>query len=117
MNYRILFVCLSLLLSGYVGAQTPEKTTPTQPAQEQVIRIYGSADCHYCIDAKAYLDQRKIPYLFFDIDRDPEALREMLAKLKQAGMPTYGIAIPVVEKKGELFMNNIPFEDFLKKLD
>lgn len=115
---RILyFVFFCFLFSGSVWAQTPSTAVTTQPAKEKVIIIYGSADCHYCIDTKAYLDKRKIAYVFYDIDKDTVALREMLTKLKQAGMPTYGLSIPVIDKYGVLFMNDIPFDDFLKKLD
>ncbi|MFM2230235.1 MAG: hypothetical protein RL607_1493 [Bacteroidota bacterium] len=115
---RILFLVLScFLFSGSVSAQNPTPAATTQPAKEKVIIIYGSVDCHYCIDTKAYLDKRNIAYVFYDIDKDTVALREMLAKLKQAGMPTYGLSIPVIDKYGVLFMNDIPFEEFLKKLD
>jgi glutaredoxin len=113
----LFFIFFCFLFSGFVTAQTTLPSVAAQPAKEKIIIIYGSADCHYCVDTKAYLEQRKIPYIFHDIDRDTQALREMLGKLKEAGMPTYGLSIPVVDKFGELFMNNLPFEDFLKKLD
>lgn len=113
----IYFVLFCFLFRGSVLAQTPSTAVSTQPGKEKVMIIYGSADCHYCIDTKAYLDKRKIAYVFYDIDKDTVALREILAKLKQAGMPTYGLSIPVIDKYGVLFMNDIPFDDFLKKLD
>jgi glutaredoxin 3 len=40
----------------------------------------------------------------------------MLGKLRAAKISANGLGIPVIDKYGEVFTNNINFEDFLKKL-
>jgi glutaredoxin 3 len=40
------------------------------------IRIYGTATCPFCIQARAAYGERAI---FIHVDEDPEKLREMLA--------------------------------------
>lgn len=81
------------------------------------IIIYGSDDCHHCIETKAYLTEKKIAFVFYDIDKNTEALKEMLTKLRNHNISTSNIGIPVVDKKGVLFSNNGDFQEFLKKLD
>ncbi|GLB51421.1 hypothetical protein NBRC110019_04600 [Neptunitalea chrysea] len=85
-------------------------------ANEKII-VYGSSDCHYCIDTKAYLEDRNIAYVFFDIDINEKALKEMLGKLKNAGISLSSVAIPVIDKEGDIFMNDGDFEEFLEKLN
>lgn len=83
---------------------------------KKVILIYGSPDCHYCIETKNILIENKIDFIFYDIDTDKAALNEMLVKLRKANINTTNLGIPVVDKYGELFSNNASFDDFLKKL-
>jgi glutaredoxin 3 len=84
--------------------------------EKKTIVVYGSEDCHYCTDTKKFLIENKIDFIFFDIDKDKNALNEMLAKLRAAKISANGLGIPVIDKYGEVFTNNINFEDFLKKL-
>lgn len=44
-------------------------------AEPQVI-VYGTAGCDFCKTARAYLNARGISYVYKDVERDPEALRE-----------------------------------------
>jgi glutaredoxin 3 len=81
------------------------------------IIVYGSVECHHCIETKAYLKEKKLPFVFYDIDKNPEALNEMLTKLREAKISTSNLGIPVVDKKGVLFSNNGDFQEFSKKLE
>lgn len=81
------------------------------------IIIYGSDECHHCIETKAFLKDKNIAFIFYDIDKNPEALNEMLTKLRNAKMITSNLGIPVIDKKGVLFSNNGDFQEFLKKLE
>lgn len=81
------------------------------------IIIYGSDECHHCIETKAFLKDKNIAFIFYDIDKNPEALNEMLTKLRNAKMNTSNLGIPVIDKKGVLFSNNGDFQEFLKKLE
>lgn len=107
----ILFLFLVLFQSN-LKAQIVVETSKV----EAKIIIYGSADCHHCIDTKKFLTENKIDFVFYDIDKDKVALAEMLAKLRVAKISTNGLGIPVIDKYGEIFTNNIPFESFLDKL-
>lgn len=104
---------LILLIFGMFSANAQQNKT--KPVINKVI-IYGSDDCHHCTDTKAFLTQNKISFEFFDIDKNPEALKEMLLKLKKANISTQNLGIPVVDKNGVIFTNTGVFEDFLQKI-
>jgi len=87
-----------------------------QTTDKKLIIIYGSDECHHCTDTKAFLKENEIEFVFYDIDKNPEALQEMLGKLRSAGISTSNLGIPVVDKQGTIFTNNGIFEEFLKKL-
>ncbi len=113
----LLLIMFCVFLPSYFMAQTTIQQEPNAINKEKkVIIVYGSADCHHCIDTKKFLTENKIEFVFYDIDNDRNALNEMLAKLKAAKISTNGLGIPVIDKYGEVFTNNIIFEDFLKKL-
>ncbi len=44
---------------------------------EEII-IWGAETCAPCKQVKNYLDRKGIPYVYKDVDNDPEALKEML---------------------------------------
>ena len=88
-----------------------------QETSKKVMIVYGSDECHHCIDTKAYLKKNNIDFIFFDIDKNAAALNEMLTKLKKAGISTSNLGIPVIDKQGEIFTNNGVFDEFLKKLN
>ncbi|MDY7395897.1 glutaredoxin family protein [Aureibaculum sp. 2210JD6-5] len=78
--------------------------------------IYGSDTCHYCLDTKAYLKERKIDFIYFDVDLNLVKQKEMLVKLQKAGIAVDNVSLPVVDFNGELFMNNGDFDTFLERL-
>lgn len=84
--------------------------------QSKKIIVYGSDTCHYCIDTKAYLKEKKIDFTYYDVDVNLLKQREMLIKLQKAGVPVDNLSLPVVDLNGKLVMNGSNFEDFLKKL-
>lgn len=88
-----------------------------QEVSKKTIIIYGSDECHHCTDTKAFLKEKKIDFVFYDIDKNPSALQEMLVKLRKANVSTSNLGIPVVDKNGVLFSNNVDFQEFLKKLE
>lgn len=85
-------------------------------SDKKVMIVYGSDECHHCTDTKAFLKENKIDFVFYDIDKNPEALNEMLGKLRSAGISTSNLGIPVIDKQGTIFTNNGVFEEFLQKL-
>lgn len=112
---KLVFLLVLFVLHISGNAQTINKPEPVIEKSKTII-IYGSPDCHYCIASKNLLIENKIPYVFFDIDTNKEALNEMLAKLKKANISLNNLGIPVIDKYGEIFTNNANFDDFLKKL-
>ncbi len=38
------------------------------------VKVYGGKTCSDCARSKAFLEQNKIPYQWFDVDQDTEAL-------------------------------------------
>jgi glutaredoxin 3 len=115
---KIFFILLLFLgiFQYNLNAQTVVKQKKQLEKTKKVILIYGSSDCHYCIDAKNLLVKNKIDFIFYDIYTNKVALNEMLAKLKAAKISTTGLGIPVIDKYGEIFSNSANFDDFLKKL-
>ncbi|MDT0685887.1 glutaredoxin family protein [Autumnicola psychrophila] len=80
------------------------------------LAIYGSSDCHYCQDTKAYLQEKNIPFKFYDIYENQKNMQEMLLKLKKSGMSLNNIRLPVVVRSDKLLMNSTDFESFLNEL-
>ena len=115
MMRKFVFIIVLFVLHGNANAQTNPKSEPVVEKTKTII-LYGSPDCHYCIASKNLLIEHKIPFVFFDIDANKEALNEMLAKLKKANISLNNLGIPVIDKYGEIFTNNSNFDDFLKKL-
>lgn len=112
---NLLFFCFLfiVILNSEVFSQQNNQNKEKSTA----IIIYGSYECHHCIETKVYLKEKKISFVFYDIDKNPEALNEMLSKLRNANVSTSNLGIPVVDKNGILFSNNGDFQEFLKKLE
>lgn len=83
---------------------------------QDVIIVYGSDTCHYCLDTKTFLNKNNIKYTYYDIDKNEKALNEMLNKLRAKKISVSDLKIPVIDKNGNIFTNNIKFEDFLNKI-
>lgn len=113
MKKSIQLIVFILFLGSYnvVWAQSSETNS-----EKKALIIYGSDDCHHCIDTKAFLKKNNIEFVFYDIDKNPEALQEMLVKVRSKNISTSNLGIPVVDKDGELFSNNGNFDEFLLKL-
>lgn len=113
MKNKILF---SFLFITFFNITSLAQAKNEQPIEKKLIVIYGSDECHHCIETKAFLKNNNIDFVFFDLDKNPEALQEMLLKLRSKKISTSNLGIPVIDKNGELFSNNGDFEEFLQKL-
>ena len=111
-SFLLYFSLFHINLLAQVDTNSEKKIETTK----KVIFVYGSSNCHYCTDAKNILIEKKIDFIFYDIDTDKVALNEMLTKLRKANISTNNLGIPVIDKYGELFSNNTTFDDFIKKL-
>ncbi|MFH4964622.1 glutaredoxin family protein [Gaetbulibacter sp. M235] len=84
--------------------------------EKKTIIVYGSDTCHYCIDTKAYLKEKKVAFIYFDVDVNLEKQQEMIAKLQKAKIDISSLSLPVIDKKGEIFTNGEDFDKFLKRI-
>ncbi len=107
-----IFLLFVLLFSTQIGSSQDKNVKNNQPT----ILIYGSDTCHYCIDTKKFAEEHQLKFIYFDIDKDEKALKEMLTKLRQNNISTANLNLPVVDKNGLVFTNEIDFSSFLKKL-
>ena len=64
--------------------------------------IYGAEWCGPCHQAASYLKRKGIPFVEKDIEKDPQAAREMQAKLKAAGIRTG--SIPIIDVRGKVMV-------------
>jgi len=113
------FVIIASFQFGF--AQVPRSTSQNfalkAETEKNVIIVYGSDTCHYCIDTKQYLKENKINFIYFDVDVNLEKQKEMVVKLQKAGVDISNLSLPVIDKKGTLYKNNpAQFKAFLKAI-
>lgn len=108
----IFIITLTIVSCGQVSDNLATKI------ESKEIIIYGSGTCHYCIDTKTYLTKKNIPFIFYDLDVDPQKIEEMYVKLRKANISTSNFQIPVADKYGKIITNDYStFDVFLSKLD
>jgi glutaredoxin len=76
------------------GASAPNGTP--------VVTIYGTSWCGACRAAREFLTERKIPFADKDVERDPEAARELATKASKMGIPTD--RVPIIDVRGVLLL-------------
>jgi glutaredoxin len=93
-------------LAGHPAAPPP--AAPAAPAQnlppgtKPVVTIYGTSWCGACRAAREYMTAHKIPFADKDIERDPEAARELAEKAAKMGIPTD--RVPILDVRGRLLL-------------
>jgi glutaredoxin len=95
--------------SPYAGQQTRPAPLPAVDAgttlangATPVVTIYGTSWCGACRAAREFLTERKIPFADKDVERDPEAARELSAKASKMGIPTD--RVPIIDVRGRLLL-------------
>lgn len=53
--------------------------------------IYSTPTCHYCQQAKAFLDEHDVQYTDHNVAEDTEKRQEMVEKTGQMGVPVIEI--------------------------
>jgi len=61
------------------------------------VKVYSTTWCPWCKKVKEWLVAHKIQYKDIDIEKDPDAAKEMVSKSGQTG-------IPVTEIDGEIIV-------------
>jgi len=74
------------------------------------VKIYTTNTCQYCKMAKGYMDENKIKYQEINVETDQKAVKEMVEKSGQMG-------VPVLDVNGEIIVgfNKEAIEKALKK--
>jgi glutaredoxin-like YruB-family protein len=49
--------------------------------------VYSTSTCHYCAKAKDYLSQKRISFVEHNVVDDKNAIKEMMKKSGQMGVP------------------------------
>jgi glutaredoxin len=79
---------------------------PGKPSGRHVVIIYGAEWCGACHEAARYLRRKGVPYVEKDIEKEPEAAREMQQKLAAKGL--HGGSIPVIDVRGKIMVGFDP---------
>jgi glutaredoxin len=72
-----------------------------RPATGDII-VYKTDWCGVCKKLTAYLDRKGVKYVAKDIEKDPAAAGELLAKSKEKGFKMG--SVPVVDVRGEIMV-------------
>ena len=70
------------------------------------IVIYGASWCSACHQAAAWLRSQNIPFVEHDIETEPAAAQEMMARAREQGVPTG--SIPIIAINGRLMVGFNP---------
>ena len=58
---------------------------------EHTVTIYSTPTCHFCHMAKEFFEKNNITFTNKDVTKDQEALKEMVEKTGQMGVPVIDI--------------------------
>lgn len=81
--------------------QAAQRNADGQPvnATPEIV-LYGAAWCGACNQAKAWMRSQGIPFVEHDIEREPDAARELTTRAREQGVPTG--SIPIISIRGRL---------------
>lgn len=84
---------------------SPEASPEPSPGSGEAVAssdviIYGASWCGACKQAARFFTQKGVPFIEKDIEKEPGARSEMMAKAKSQGVRTGGI--PVIDVRGTL---------------
>ena len=108
---KLLIIAFCLLTTNYFNAQE----VSNKNKKEKMI-VYGSDSCHSCLDTKAFLKEKNVNFIYYDIDVNKDKEQEMLVKLQKANISIYTLSLPVIDNKGDVFLNKGNLKEFLKVL-
>ncbi len=53
--------------------------------------LFSTSTCSWCRRAKRYLKERRVPFKEINVERDPEAAKDLVKKTGQTGVPVVKI--------------------------
>lgn len=78
--------------------------------------MYSLTTCGRCNLKRKELNEARIPFTEYFIDKDNAANKRLWDKINDAGMRMNSVGTPVFEINGELIMNNPPLETLKARL-
>ena len=87
-----LLICLLILLA-----------CQNKIRQTKEIIVYGSNNCHHCVDFKAKLDSVEFTYDFRDVEFNEMMNNEMIYKVRASGVQG-GFKYPVLDIEGNILI-------------
>lgn len=63
---------------------------------DKKIKVYSTPICPYCIALKEFLKEKGFEFEDIDVSRDEKALREMVKKTGQMGVPVIEIGDQII---------------------
>jgi glutaredoxin len=91
--------CRKRIEQGFEVKSSPNVGFSKKKPPGTPVVIYGAYWCEPCHIAAAYLEQRGIPFVEFDVDRDDAARAAMHAALKSASVAAND-TLPVIDVRG-----------------
>jgi glutaredoxin 3 len=55
------------------------------------VLLFSTSTCSWCRRAKRYFKERRVPFKEINIERDPDAARDIIRKTGQTGVPVIKI--------------------------
>ena len=100
---RLIAILGIILITLPLGAGCDVEAGTSHAVSADDIIVYGATTCGYTTGLMADLDDAGLPYTFKDLETDPAAEEELLAKLETTDWYDGGtVAMPVVDVKGTL---------------
>ncbi|KKT76658.1 MAG: hypothetical protein UW72_C0003G0007 [Parcubacteria group bacterium GW2011_GWF2_44_7] len=56
-----------------------------------MIKLYSTPTCPYCVTLKKFLEEKKVDFEYIDVSQNEQALKEMIDKSGQMGVPVSDI--------------------------
>lgn len=60
------------------------------------VKVYSTNVCPYCVTAKEFLTEQKIPFEDINVSEDKKAAMEMIKKSGQTGVPVLEIGEEII---------------------
>ncbi len=101
---------------------TPETVTNMSPPKGRLqeyrrpIVMYSLTTCGYCKSMRRELMAKNIAFNEYFIDEEPTRMKELVGKLKSAGMNSRNFGVPLLEVNGIMLPNNPSMKTVLKHL-
>ncbi len=84
-------------------AGQPAQQPAAVAARDNDVIIYRTSWCGYCKKAAEYLRAKGVKFVEKDIEKDPKARQDMLARAQRAGVPQSSLqGVPILAVKGKI---------------